>query len=174
MLRKHEKEAERLPYFYLRIKIKAKNGDLKFLEIKGNKIEYEGQICDLVIFHDITERSNHQKKLQQELLRSEERFCGITNSIRDAVILVDDEAKVIYWNPAAEKIFGYTVEEATGKYVHDLVVPKTMCKEGKERIDTSVKVFGQTGMGYFTVGNVEVLGAEKTEANFPPNYLFHR
>ena len=69
---------------------------------------------------------------------------------------MDNEAKVIYWNPAAEKTFGYTVEEATGKYVHELVIPKTMCKEAKERIDVSVKVFGQTGIGYFTVGNVEV------------------
>ena len=64
-------------------------------------------------------------------------------------------------------MFGFAVEEATGKYVHELVVPNTMCKEGPERIDTSVKVFGQTGMGYLTVGDVEVLGSRKTEANSP-------
>jgi PAS domain S-box-containing protein len=149
------------------IKIKAKNGEFQFLEIKGNKIEYEGQICDLILFYDVTERSNNQKKLQQELLESEEKSCGITNSIRDAVILVNNEAKVIYWNPAAEKTFGYTTKEATGKYVHELVIPKTMCKEGKGRIDTCVKVFGQTGMGYFTVGNVEVLGRRKDGSEFP-------
>ena len=113
------------------IKIKNKNGDFKFLEMQGNKIEYQGQICDLVVFHDITEMSNRQKKLQQELLNSEEKFCAMTNSIRDAIILVDNEAKVVYWNPAAEKMFGYNIEEATGKYVHELVVPNSMCKEGK-------------------------------------------
>ena len=149
------------------IKIKAKNGDFKFLEVKGNKIEYQGNICDLVIFHDVTERANHQKRLQQELLKSEEKFCGITNSIRDAIILVDNEAKVIYSNPAAEKTFGYTVEEANGKYVHELVVPGTMCKEARERIDKSVKIFGQTGIGYFTVGSVEVLGRRKDGSEFP-------
>ena len=149
------------------IKIKAQNGDFKFLEIKGNKIEYEGQVCDLVIFHDVTERSTNQKRLQKELLTSEEKFCGITSSIRDAIILVDNEANVIYWNPAAEKMFGYNVEEAAGKYIHELVVPKTICKEGQERIDISVNVFGQTGMGYFTVGNVEVLGRRKDGSEFP-------
>ena len=41
---------------------------LEFLEIKGNKIEYEGQICDLIIFYDVTERSNQRKRLQQELV----------------------------------------------------------------------------------------------------------
>ncbi|HKM59655.1 MAG TPA: PAS domain-containing protein, partial [Candidatus Bathyarchaeia archaeon] len=114
-------------------RVKAKNGDLRFLEIKGNKIEYEGQICDLIIFYDVTERSNQRKRLQQELFESEEKSLGITNSIKDAIILVDNETKVIYWNPAAEKTFGYTIEEATGKYVHELVIPKTMCKEAKER-----------------------------------------
>jgi len=149
------------------IKVKAKNGDTKFLELKGSKIEYGGKIVDLVIFHDVTERLNRQKKLRQELLKSEEKFCGITHSIRDAIILVDEEAKIIYWNPAAEKMFGYTSEEATGRGVHDMVVPNSMCKEGKERIDTSVKIFGQTGMGYFTVGNVEVVGCRKDGSEFP-------
>jgi PAS domain S-box-containing protein len=149
------------------MKIKAKNGNYKFLEMQGNKIEYQGQICDLLILHDVTERSNRQKKLQQELLDTEEKFCAITNSIRDAIILVDNEAKIVYWNPAAEKTFGYTVKEATGKYVHDLVVPKTMCKEAKERIETSVEVFGQTGIGYFTFGDVEVLGRRKDGSEFP-------
>ncbi len=64
-------------------------------------------------------------------------------------------------------MFGYTVEEATGKYIHELVVPKTLCKEGQERIDTSVNVFGNTGMGYFTVGSVEVLGCRKDGTEFP-------
>ena len=47
---------------------------------------------------------------------------------------MDEQAKVTYWNPAAEKIFGYTSEEAMGKSIHELVVPNSMCKEGIERI----------------------------------------
>ena len=149
------------------IKIRDADGNVKFFEIRGNKIEYEGKICDFVILHDVTERSNHQKRLRRELRKSDEKFCGITNSIRDAIILVNEEAKVSYWNPAAERTFGYTSEEASGKYVHELIVPKTMCEEGKERIDASVKIFGQTGIGYFTVGNVEVLGRRKDGSIFP-------
>ena len=148
-------------------KIKAKSGDIKFLDLQGNKIEYAGKICDLIIFHDVTNRSKHRKNQQKELRKSKEKFSGITNSIRDAIILVDQEAKVTYWNSAAEKTFGYTNEEAIGKKVHELIVPKAMCKEGKERIDTSVKTFGQTGMGYFTVGNAEVIGCRKDGSEFP-------
>lgn len=149
------------------IKIKDLDGTLRFLEVKGNRIEYEGKICDLVIFHDITERSNHQEMLRQELRKSEEKFRGITNSIRDAIILVNEDAEVTYWNPGAERTFGYSAEEAIGKYVHELVVPLNMSEEGNERINASVKIFGQTGIGYFTVGNVEVRGRRKDGSDFP-------
>ena len=75
--------------------------------------------------------------------------------------------RLIYWNPAAEKTFGYSSSEVIGKKIHDIVVPNTLCKEGKERIDVSEKIFGETGTGYFTVGNVELIGRNKDGAEFP-------
>jgi PAS domain S-box-containing protein len=149
------------------VKIKTKNDGVKFLELKANIIEYKGRVYDLVILTDVTERSNNQKQLQQALIKSEEKFYGITNSIRDAVILVNEDGEVTYWNPAAEKVFGYTSKEAIGKYIHELVVPETMCKEALDRVDESVRVFSKTGCGYFTVGNVEVVGRRKDGREFP-------
>lgn len=96
---------------------------------------------------------------------SEERFNGIARSIKDAVILVDDEAKITYWNPAAEKTFGYTSQEALGKGIHELVMPDTIMP--KERVAESIKDFSETGIGYFTVGNVEVKGRRKDGTEFP-------
>ncbi len=96
-----------------------------------------------------------------------EKYQAITNSVRDAIILVDENAVVSYWNPAAEKTFGYTSKEAIGKVIHELVVPESMCQEGKARIDLSVKTFEETGVGYFTVGNVELVGRRKNGTEFP-------
>ena len=31
--------------------------------------------------------------------------------------------EVTFWNPAAERIFGYTAAEAIGKNLHDLIAP---------------------------------------------------
>lgn len=36
-------------------------------------------------------------------------------SAEDAIIMIDDNGDVTYWNPAAERIFGYTKEEVTAK-----------------------------------------------------------
>ncbi len=100
-------------------------------------------------------------------LENEGVFRQITASLKDPVILVDEKAHVSFWNQAAEKTFGYTCEEAIGKGIHELVVPKNMCKEVKERIEQSVKTFAETGVGYFTVGNVELVGCCKDGSEFP-------
>ncbi len=149
------------------ITLRAKNGEVRRLEVKGTRIRNEGKSLDLVVFDDVTERSKHQQQLQQDLLESEEKFQGITNFVRDAIIVVNEEAQITYWNSAAEKIFGYSSEAAVGKDLHQLVVPNTMCKEGKARIEASVKTFAETGTGYFTVGDVELVGRRKDGSEFP-------
>ena len=100
-------------------------------------------------------------------MEKEEKFRHITNSVRDAIILVDEESKVVYWNPASEKTFGYSSKEAFGRDIHELVVPISVCQEGLDRIEQSMKLFAETGMGYFTVGNVELIGRHKNGTEFP-------
>ena len=142
-----------------------KNGSTVILETSGIPVfDSVGKVIGYRGAHrDVTD----VKKTQNALRESKERFHGIANSARDAIILVDEQAVVTYWNPAAEKIFGYTNKEVIGKTVHELVVPDSMCKEGKDRIATSVKTFTHTGMGYFTVGNVELIGRRKDGSEFP-------
>lgn len=40
------------------------------------------------------------------------------------LIVWDTGFRVKFWNPAAEKIFGFTAEEALGKHPYDIIVPK--------------------------------------------------
>lgn len=108
--------------------------------------------------------NNSAGKVQMD---SEAMLRAIVNSNRDAVILIDEKARVIFWNSAAEKTFGYTSEEATGKDVHKLLVPKDMHIECDERIKASLEVFEETGRGYFTVGSVQVKGLRKDGHEFP-------
>ena len=41
----------------------------------------------------------------------------------DCVITIDDRGRVLEFNPAAERTFGYTAEEAVGRDMADLIVP---------------------------------------------------
>lgn len=66
-----------------------------------------------------------EKKLKTEsaLLQSEERLRGITDSVQDAIMMMDPQGAISFWNPASEKIFGYCAAEALGKDLHTLLAP---------------------------------------------------
>ena len=58
-------------------------------------------------------------------------------------------------------MFGYLSVEAIGTDVHELLVPKTMCKEGRDHIKMGILQFAKTGNGAFTNGNVELMSQRK-------------
>ena len=47
----------------------------------------------------------------------------ILNSALDAVIIIDTNGKITFWNAQAEKIFGWKSEEVLGKLLSDIIVP---------------------------------------------------
>ena len=71
------------------------------------------------IARDITER-----KLAEEALRdSEERFRTLAQTASDAIITIDEESTIIFVNPAAETVFGYTQQELRGAKLTSLMPP---------------------------------------------------
>lgn len=58
-----------------------------------------------------------QKKLQE----SEELFRQISSSAYDAIVMVSDNGSISFWNTAAEKIFGLSATEASGKNFSALI-----------------------------------------------------
>jgi PAS domain S-box-containing protein len=59
----------------------------------------------------------------QQVFQSEARLRCITDSTPNAIIMMDSNGTITFWNPAAQMIFGYSAEEATGKNLHDLLAP---------------------------------------------------
>ena len=55
--------------------------------------------------------------LQQDLAQL------VLTTASDAIIAADREGRIRFWNPGAERIFGYSAEEAVGQSL-DLVVPE--------------------------------------------------
>jgi len=67
-----------------------------------------------------------QEKIEMEtaLRQSEARLRSITDFAKDAILMMDSQGAISFWNPAAEKIFGYRADEALGKDLHALLVPE--------------------------------------------------
>jgi two-component system, sensor histidine kinase and response regulator len=68
-------------------------------------------------FRDITER----KRAEEALSQSEQRLALHIEKTPLGVIQFDPSFRIVSWNSAAEKIFGYTQEEAIGKHASILV-----------------------------------------------------
>ena len=50
---------------------------------------------------------------------------ALLNSASDAIIATDREGRITFWNPGAERIFGFTAAETSGQSL-DLIIPENL------------------------------------------------
>ena len=72
----------------------------------------------------ISERMSELTVAKEAAETSEKRLRSISDSAIDAILMMDPRGVISYWNSAAVRILGYSPEEAIGKDLHDLLVPK--------------------------------------------------
>ena len=58
---------------------------------------------------------SEDKRLQNELREAKEMLQSQLDSSPLGIVTIDDRSCILAWNPAAEKIFGWTAEEVIGK-----------------------------------------------------------
>src|SRR5439155_17093174 len=80
-------------------------------------------VGDYVLYHDISELQR-QRRYHEALL----------DVSPTAIVTLDKEGRITSWNPAAERMFGFTPEEAIGKEIDDLVARSEEIREEAFRI----------------------------------------
>ena len=98
----------------------------------------EGEVTGFVkITRDISDRS----KAGKAILESRRRMEGIVQSAMDAIITIDDEQRIVLFNPAAEKIFGCSADAVLGQPV-TVLIPE----QYREHHDEYVRRFFDSGI----------------------------
>lgn len=97
------------------------------------------------------------------LKESEYRFKTMSRASHDALIVIDSDGMVILWNPAAEKMFGYSEAEAIGKNMHKLITTQ----EDIERATEGLEQFAKTGDGPVMKSILEMNATKKNGQIFP-------
>ncbi len=81
-------------------------------------------------FHDVT-----RLRLMEDTIR---RHARAFDHISDAVITMDLEARIVDWNPGAEKMFGYAKDEMLGK-TPDVLRPADVTTTARELLGTMLR-----------------------------------
>jgi|GEM_PF-667737 len=143
--------------------------ELKIKDLKGNEIwaqiittplkDNEDKIIGgLELVVPITER----KKIEEALSKSEEKYRELINTSADGVISIDEQMKIILWNPMAEKIFGYTAEEMLGQDLYRIVPERYRAAKAK-----GFNEFKATGSGPVLNKTIELYGLKKDQKEVP-------
>jgi two-component system, NtrC family, sensor kinase len=88
------------------------------LEEKPEKDEGPFLLDERRLLNTVAERLGRAAKrniMESALRVSEERFRSVVETASDAIVSLNREGNVIFWNKAAEKIFGYSKKEILGK-----------------------------------------------------------
>ncbi|HHL40196.1 MAG TPA: response regulator [Deltaproteobacteria bacterium] len=110
--------------------------------------------------------ADHIRAMEREkaLLReSEERFRSISSSAWDAVIMMDPDGRISFWNEAAERIFGYGASEALGLDLHATIVPERY----REAFRHGFEWFRRSGEGGAVGRTLEVSALNREGVEFP-------
>jgi PAS domain S-box-containing protein len=85
---------------------------------------------------DITEKEQSATSLR----RAKDRLAGLVDSAMDAIVSVDEQQRIILFNPAAERMFGYPASAVVGKSL-DLLIPNRF----RDAHASHITSFGTTG-----------------------------
>lgn len=84
-----------------------------------------------VILRDVTEAVRHRQQIEQQ--------SQMLDQVSDAVIVVDMEGRITFWNQAASRLYGWAADEVLGRNAHDILYRgdlealRAILREAKER-----------------------------------------
>jgi PAS domain S-box-containing protein len=103
------------------------------------------------------------QRAAEELRARESRLRAMLEAALDAVVTMDAGGRVVGWNHAAEAIFGYSAEEASGREMAELIVPEHL-REAHRR---GLARYLQTKRGVVLDRRLELTGLRRDGTEFP-------
>jgi diguanylate cyclase (GGDEF)-like protein/PAS domain S-box-containing protein len=87
------------------------------------------------------------REWEEELRASELRKALILDSARDCIVTVDHEGRILEFNSAARRAFGYSRSEILGRAVTDTIVPPSLRDELRKRLRAFVRTGDNPDLG---------------------------
>jgi PAS domain S-box-containing protein len=105
-----------------------------------------------------------EHKLAEEAVRnSEARKAAMLESALDSILTMDHDGRIVEFNPAAERVFGYSAAEAVGAELCELIVPPHL----RERHRAGLARYLRTGESQILDRRIELTGMRRDGSEFP-------
>jgi PAS domain S-box-containing protein len=124
--------------------------DEELLRLMGSIGSQIGQFIDRQRAHDIVRES-------------EARKAAVLESALDAIITIDHRGRILEFNPAAERILGYTRAQVLGREMADLIVPARLRDQHRRGLERYLT----TGEGIVLGTRVEMPALRADGTEFP-------
>lgn len=141
-------------------RIRDAAGEVRWLSDRGTGVfgrRGSALWLDGVVF-DVTELM----RAEGALARRERYFRTVADTATDAIISIDQESTVRMWNAAAERLFGFSHEEAVGKKL-----PFIMAEEVRRDHEAGLRRVLETGETKYIGGTYESVGRRRDGTLFP-------
>ena len=126
---------------------------LPIINAKGDLVKWRG------VDRDITAR----KHFQDALIESEKRTRLIIECSLSAIVIMDSYGIITDWNPQAEKMFGWSRNEAIDQRLQDLIIPPRLRKAHRQ----GLQHFLQTGIAPLLNKVTEQVARRRDGSEFP-------
>ncbi len=136
-------------------------GDYIVKSMAGGFVSYLPAVIERVLEKERFLR----KEAEAETIRrqNEAKFRAFADAAQDGVVMIDDQDKIVFWNDAAGRMFGYEESEVLGKDAHQmLAAPRYRAQHRNAFPD-----FQRTGEGPAIGKTVELHGIRKSGHEFP-------
>lgn len=141
-------------------RLRCKDGSIKHVLIDSSVLWEDGEFVHTRCFtRDITDR----KRSDEALRESEARKAAMVETALDGIISIDHEGKVIEFNPAAERTFGYRSDEVLGREMAELVIPPSL----REAHRSGMARYLASGQGRVLNQRLELTAVRADGSEFP-------
>ncbi|MBI9078556.1 MAG: PAS domain S-box protein [Pseudodesulfovibrio sp.] len=149
------------PFSNIELRNITKNGQIIWLQISG--VPYFDTEKKFRGYRGAAMNITDRKATEIAIKTSERKIRALAESAYDAIIMIDTNGRVSFWNHAAEKLFGFNETEVMGKEVHSLIAPEEL----RPKAELGMYEFAMTGTGPAMGMVQETTGQHKNGTTFP-------
>jgi len=128
------------------------------MELSVGEAKQKGESIFVGIIHDLTER----KRTERVLREGAARLQAVVETAVDGVILIDAKGTVLMFNPACERLFGYSADRVIGQNVK-MLMPSPFHEEHDQYLEN----YHRTGERKIIGIGREVVGRRSDGSTFP-------